>query len=78
MIKYTQRQIKDLILYKYAEDITYGDEADRAIILKREGWLKSIGYSCGTYGCNGKVFQGHNTGKLYAIAGRTTALYLFE
>ena len=78
MIKYTQRQIKDMVLYKYAEDISHADMTDHAIIMKREGWLNEIGYSCGTYGVNGKLYQGHKTGKLYAITSRTMAIYLFD
>ena len=72
MIKMTQRQIKDMVLYSHA------DMADRAVIMQREGYLSQIGYSCGTYGVNGQLFQGHNTGKLYAVTARTTALYLFD
>lgn len=77
MVRLKQKDLKDMVYYNDAEDITHADKSDYAVIMNREGWLKQIGYSAGTYGCNGMLFQGHNTGKLYAITSRTSAIYLF-
>ena len=77
MVKYTQRQLKDMVYYKYAYDISDSTRSDYCSIMNEEGYLTKIGYSCGKYGCNGLLFQGHNTGRLYAITRRTQALYLF-
>ena len=77
MIKYTQRQLKDMVYYNYAWDISDYTQSDYHSIMNEEGYLKRIGYSCGKYGCNGMLFMGHNSGKLYVITRRTTALYIF-
>ena len=52
----------------YCEDITYGRE---------EGWLDTVAYSTGLYGRSGTLYRGHNTGKMYVITSRTSAIYLF-
>lgn len=77
MIKYTQKQLKDMVKEGIAVDVTrYGiKEADA--LREKEGWLKQVGYSSGVYGCNGQLWQGNNTKTLYAITSRTTAIYLF-
>ena len=77
MVKYTQRQLKDMVFYGNAWDISDSTQSDYYSIMKEEGYLTKIGYSCGTYGCNGLLFQGHNTGRLYAITKRTTAIFIF-
>ena len=43
----------------------------------REGWLEKVGYSSGGYGLNGGLLKGHNSGTLYAITARTTALFIY-
>ena len=78
MVKFTQRQLKDLVRYGYAWDISDADNSDYWSIVNHEGNIKHIGYSCGTYGCNGLLLQGCKTGKLYAITKRTTAIFLFS
>lgn len=77
MVKFTQRQLKDMVYYKYAWDISNSSESDYWAIMKEEGYLVKIGYSCGTYGCNGLLFKGNKTGRLYAITKRTSAIFMF-
>jgi len=77
MEKFTQKQLKSLITEGAAVDISYADNDTRTAIEKEEGYYTQIGYAAGIYGCNGMLLKGHNTGKLYAIAGRTQAIYIF-
>ena len=77
MVRFTQRQLKDLVAYGHAWDISDAKESDYWAIRQNEGNIKRIGYSCGKYGCNGLLLHGSKTGQLYAITKRTTALYLF-
>ena len=77
MTKYTVKQLKDMINEGVAIDISHADNAKRTEIEKEEEYYRQIGYASGVYGCNGMLLQGHKTGKLYAIAGRTQAIYIF-
>ena len=77
MEKYTQKQLKSLVTSGAAEDISNGDNDTRNVIEKIEGYYTQIGYASGIYGCNGMLLKGHSTGKLYAIVGRTQAIYVF-
>ena len=77
MLKTTQKQIKEMVQTGLAIDITNGNNDTRERLMASEGWLKEIAYSAGTYGCNGKVFRGEHTGTLYAITGRTNAIFIF-
>jgi hypothetical protein len=38
---------------------------------------RQIGYARGVYGCNGMLLQGCESGTLYAVTARTTAIYIF-
>lgn len=77
MKKYTQKELKNFVALGIAEDITYGDNDTRRELEEKEGFYTQIGYSAGVYGCNGMLLKGHNTGTLYAITARTTAIYVF-
>ena len=77
MEKYTEKQLKSLVKEGAAIDISRGDNDTRNTIEKEEGYYTQIGYASGIYGCNGMLLKGHNTGKLYAITGRTQAIYIF-
>lgn len=77
MERYTQKQLRDLVKTEAAQDITYSNDDRRYEIEKEEGHLSQIGYAAGVYGCNGMLFVGHNTRKLYAITSRTQAIYIF-
>ena len=60
-----------------AVDITNGNNEKRNELEKVEGWLEDVGYASGIYGCNGRLLKGHNSGKLYAITARTSAIFVF-
>lgn len=72
MTKYTQKQLKELVKSGAAIDVTNAGE--RGAIPEN---YSQIGYSAGVYGCNGMLLQGCESGKLYAVTARTTAIYLF-
>ena len=77
MIKYTQKQLRQMVAQGIATDVTryHTKEADE--LRKSEKWLRQIGFSYGVYGCNGMLLKGEATGKLYAVTARTSAIYLF-
>lgn len=77
MKKYTQKQLKNLVLEGLAIDITYGTNETRSELEKTEGYYTQIGYSAGVYGCNGMLLKGNKTGTLYAITSRSTAIFIF-
>lgn len=70
--KFTQRQLRNMVKEKIAVDIT--SEKSRDAIPEP---YTQCGYSAGKYGCNGKLFIGLKTGKLYAVTANTTAIYIF-
>lgn len=72
MERYTQKQLKSLVKAGAAIDVTNASE--RNAIPEN---YKQIGFSAGVYGCNGQLFRGLESGKLYAITSRTTAIYIF-
>ena len=73
--KMTQKQIKDYVRDGAAIDITnYGfDEMDQFL---REHNIDKIAISRGVYGMNGGLLQDRNTGELYAITARNSALMM--
>ncbi|MDO4477534.1 MAG: hypothetical protein Q4B73_00665 [Lachnospiraceae bacterium] len=77
MRKYGQREIKALVKSGAAVDISNHDNAARHELEAQETYLEKIGYSSGVYGLNGGLLKGHESGKLYAITGRTTALFIY-
>lgn len=77
MIKYTQKQLKEMVSCGIAEDITRCNMQQANELRKKEKWLRQIGFSAGVYGCNGMLLKGEATSKLYAITNRTQAIYLF-
>ena len=70
-------QLREMVSNGIAEDISNGTNETRNEIEAVEGWLSQVGYASGVYGCNGMLFKGRNTGKLYAITSRTQAIYIF-
>ena len=72
MERYTQKQLRNLVKVGAAIDVTGANSRGAS----PENY-KQIGFSSGVYGCNGQLFRGLETGKLYAITSRTTAIYLF-
>ena len=77
MTKFTQKQLKEMAKSGIAEDISRGTNTTRNELESVEGWLSQVGYASGVYGCSGMLLKGHNTGKLYAITSRTSAIYVF-
>ena len=77
MTRYTQRQLRTLIQNNVAVDLTKATNDTRATLEAKEGRLDQIGYAAGTYGCNGMLLRGYNTGTLYAIPTRSQAIYIF-
>lgn len=76
MTKYTQKQLKAMVNDGIATDVSYANYDTKHKIEKEEGWLTQIGYSSGVYGCSGMLLKSQS-GKLYAITGRTQAIYIF-
>lgn len=72
MERYTQKQLRALVRTGAAVDVTNASERNAI----PENYTQ-IGYSAGVYGCNGQLFRGLDSGKLYAITARTTAIYIF-
>lgn len=71
MTKYTRKQLKQMVKDGVAIDVTNAREVTDI----PEGF-RQIGYAEGIYGCSGKLLMG-DSGQLYAITDRTTAIYLF-
>ena len=76
-MKTTLKEIKKMASRYDVEDITYINFEEAERLRENESYLSEIAYSIGSYGVTGKVLQGHNTGKLYAIASRTSAIFMF-
>ena len=71
MTKYTIKQLKSLVNSGAAIDVTYAHKSTDI----PESYTQ-IGYASGLYGCNGMLLKGES-GKLYAVTSRTTAIYIF-
>ena len=71
MTKYTIKQLKSLVNSGAATDVTYAHESTDI----PESYTQ-IGYASGLYGCNGMLLKGES-GKLYAVTSRTSAIYIF-
>ena len=72
MTLYTQKQLKSLVRSGAAVDVT--NASSRSAIPEN---YRQIGYAKSIYGCGGMLFRGLETGRLYAVTSRTTAIYLF-
>ena len=72
MTKYTQKQLKELVKSGAAVDVTNAN--GRGAIPEN---YRQIGYASGVYGCSGMLLQGCESGTLYAVTSRTTAIYIF-
>ena len=71
MEKYTIKQLKSLVNSGAALDVTRSSKKSDI----PENYTQ-IGYASGLYGCNGMLLKGES-GKLYAVTSRTTAIYIF-
>ena len=76
-VKVTRKTIREFVNNGEATDITNISFNDAKKLTADEGWLDTELYSVGTYGCNGCLFRGHNTGNRYAICNRAQSLFYF-
>lgn len=72
MERYTKKQLENLVNTGAAIDVTYAKNQSEI-----PEQYTQIGYASGVCGCNGMLFKGCATGKLYAVTSRTTAIYIF-
>ena len=72
MMRYTQKQLRELVRLGCAEDYT-NKPSEYIYTLRR---LEKVGYSTGVYGINGGLFEDTETGQLYAIIGRCSNLFI--
>ena len=72
MEKYTKKQLVNLVRTGAAIEVTYAKKQSDI-----PEHYTQIGYASGIYGCNGMLLKGCETGRLYAVTSRTTAIYLF-
>lgn len=77
MMQTKQRAIKELVAHGNAIDITNHNIAKQKQLETLEGKLDCIAYSHGVYGVNGLLLKGRNTGNLYAVTTRSTAIFLY-
>lgn len=77
MRKYTQKELKTLVRTGAAVDITNHGTAEYRTLIEKEKYLYKLGYSSGVYGINGGLLQGQETGTLYAITARSTAVFIY-
>lgn len=75
MITLTKKQIRLFVEAGVAMDLTYAEQGISKEITDKEGSYTYIAFSHGTYGCNGMMIRGKKTGMLYAVTGRTPALF---
>lgn len=69
MEKMTQKELRRFVRNGAAEEITQCGQIHES--------TTQIGYSSGVYGCNGCLLRGDKTGKLYAIIGRSFAMFYY-
>ena len=67
-----QKEIKNLVKLGAAVDITYEEGS-----LTRYRQLDPVAVSHGKYGMNGGLLKDYETGKLYAITARNSALFYY-
>ena len=74
MRKYKQKELKNLVSIEAAVCVnSWSFEQINELYHTKS--LDKIGYSSGVYGINGGLLQDRNTGDLYAITARNTALF---
>ena len=77
MTKYTQKALRGLVASGAAQDITYHGIPEYYALKELEGGFNTLGCSYGTYGRTGALLRGNNTGTLYAITRRTSAIFIY-
>jgi hypothetical protein len=76
MEKYTQKELKSMVLNETAIDLTNLSYDDLLNVKESENGFQQLGYSSGIYGCNGALLRGYNTKKLYVITSRNRNLFV--
>ena len=76
MEKVTQKFLKGLVKAGQAKDITHLNFDEMQEWMKAHEYRAEIAYSAGIYGCNGKLIRDKETGILFVITSRTTALFM--
>lgn len=71
MEHFTQMQLRALVRTYAATEIKNTTDGPRP------GELTQIGYSSGVYGINGALLRRDSDGKLFAIIGRSSALFYY-
>lgn len=74
-MKTTNKDIKQLVNYGYAIDITNETSESIQQIKDLENGFNIIAYSMGQYGRNGMIYQGRKTKQLYAITARVSNIF---
>ena len=69
MDKITVKELRRLVKIGAAEEITECKQITESV--------KQISYSSGVYGLNGALLRGEKSNMLYAIIGRTSALFYY-
>ena len=70
-MKTTQKDIRNT----NAVDITYWSTEELYKLSREEKGMNELAWSCGVYGCNAKLLQGRETGTLYKITTRSSAIW---
>lgn len=76
MTRYTLKQLKEMIKSGIATDLTKASNKEYKELIANGGYTQ-VGFASGVYGCNGKLLKGLKDGKLYAIAARSSAIFIF-
>lgn len=75
MKNYTQKQLKALVNQGKAHDLT-GYDFNRMNTFIKTHSFNRVGISRGIYGINGGLIQDTETGELYAVTARNSALFM--
>lgn len=78
VIEVKQKDIKKMIAYNEAVDIDSLDSKKIPKCLKNRNDYDVFMKSYGVYGMNGMVLKCRKSGKLYAIASRSTSLWEYD
>lgn len=71
MIKFTNKQLKELANEKYTIDLTKSNHKSV------NEPLDQIGYAHGIYGTMGKLWEGRNSGRMYVAHSYSSAIYRY-
>lgn len=78
MFKTTQKNIRSYLLINGSVNCTFHSTSDYQKVIEKELFLEKVAYSSGTYGCNGILLKGYNSGKYYVVPCRCSALFIYN